>query len=554
MLLAFSLPLLMRWLGSIAVPAAVMLSSGLLTIGASALSDEGFAISMTWWGLWHTGMAMYLLGARFGAWFVGMYVSLVCVDYVAMTQDWRLFEGTSIPRDSVSWLVSEGTALMCVGLLFYVYEVAQRRTMGELTDTLLVTEENERRLESVLESSTAAICSLDTELRLMAFNPAFADMMAGACGRAPMIGARMSEYGDEPRVAQWLSEVEAVLTGRGRRRIEDVAVEGGRRRETVIHPIALGERVIGVTLFSEDIEDRKQMEEERRRLHQELTQVSREAGMASVASEVLHTIGNVLNSVGVSAMMMQAEIKELRSVSLDQAVALMEAHADDLPGFLRHDPQGRRVLALVRALGSHVGAQEQRLRAEGAALQQGVEQLTRVLRAQQVYTRRGGTIETCTAAELVELALSLHAPSWTRAGITIERALQALPPLRIDRNRVIEILVNLIANARRALEDSDRPDKRLVLRAERASAGRVRLVVEDNGVGIAAEAMPKLFELGFTTKADGTGLGLHAGANAARSLGGTLRCESEGVGEGARFILELPVEPVKDPGRLGTTR
>ncbi len=93
-----------------------------------------------------------------------------------------------------------------------------------------------------------------------------------------------------------------------------------------------------------------------------------------------------------------------------------------------------------------------------------------------------------------------------------------------------------------------------MLRAAPAGEGRVRLVVEDNGVGIAPAVMPKLFELGFTTKAEGTGLGLHAGANAARSLGGTLRCESEGPGQGARFILELPVEAPREPLQPGSER
>ncbi|WP_428261734.1 sensor histidine kinase [Haliangium sp.] len=550
-LLAFSLPLLMRWLGSVAVPAAVLLSTCLLTVLGLSLTDEGFVLSRTWWVLFHTGMAIYLIGIRYGMLFMGMFLSILVADYLAMTTGWRLFDGLTVPLDSISWLVSDGTALVTLGLLFYVHEVAQRRTMGELTNTLLEAEQKERRLESVFESTSAAICSLDAELRLVAFNRPFADLMSGGFGASPTIGCQLSEYEVEPRLARWVSEAKTVLTEGERRRFEDDVGEGERRYETIIHPVVLDDgRVIGATLFSEDIEARKQTEEERKRLHQELSQASREAGMASVASEVLHTVGNVLNSVGVSAAIWRSKVEALRSNDLAQVVTLLESHRGDLAGFLKQDPHGRQVLALLRALAVHMSAQERRLRDEGSTLKEGVEQLTRVLRAQQTHTRRSGAIEACTAAELIDVALSLQSSTWAQWGIAIERDVQPLPPLRTDRHQVIEILVNLIANARRALTDCERSDKRLVLRAASAGEGWVRLVVDDNGVGVAAEVVPKLFKLGFTTQAEGTGLGLHAAASAARRLGGTLRCESEGAGQGARFILELPTQA---PARLVDT-
>ena len=83
--------------------------------------------------------------------------------------------------------------------------------------------------------------------------------------------------------------------------------------------------------------------------------------------------------------------------------------------------------------------------------------------------------------------------------------------------------------------------------------GRVRISVIDNGVGIAPENMGRLFRHGFTTRKSGHGFGLHSGALAAQELGGTLRAESDGPGQGAAFLLELPVAPpetrhVVEPG------
>jgi C4-dicarboxylate-specific signal transduction histidine kinase len=102
--------------------------------------------------------------------------------------------------------------------------------------------------------------------------------------------------------------------------------------------------------------------------------------------------------------------------------------------------------------------------------------------------------------------------------------------------------VNLVRNAKYACDESGRRDKLLTVRVESGS-GRVRIAVIDNGVGIPAENMNRLFNHGFTTRKSGHGFGLHSGALAAQDLGGSLRAESEGPGRGASFILELPYLP-----------
>ncbi|WP_428261730.1 sensor histidine kinase [Haliangium sp.] len=539
-------PLVLRRTQSVEA-AGMLLLTACLSVGVLVIfTQEGMEYSMTWIRPMYVVIAIYLLGPRYGVIFLVGYGAVACVDYALLEPGAALSAGGS-GRSMFATAVSNCIGLVLITLVFYVYAVAQRRTMGELADALVATEKNERQLESVLESTSAAICSLDRGLRLRAVNHTFTDLVGN---NRLAVGDRLSEYCSGPRVARWLAEAEAVLAGAGIRRIEDDGGEVGDRRETVLHPIVVdGREVVGVTLFSEDIEHRKLVEEERRRLHEELAQASREAGMSTVATEVLHTVGNVLNSVGVSASMMQMEVARMRSASLDQAVALMEQHREELPLFLQQDPRGRGVLELLRALAVHFSERERLLAEEGRALKDGVEQLSRMLRAQHTYARQGGVGELCSVAELVDVAMSLHAPSWARYGITVERHLEELPPLVTNRNRVIEIFVNLIGNARHALESCDHPDKRLVLRGEPVGEDRVRIVVEDNGVGIAPEVMPKLFELGFTTKAEGTGLGLHAGANAARHLGGRLSCESDGPGKGARFILELPVAPPHEPER-----
>ncbi|TLY77110.1 MAG: ATP-binding protein, partial [Gammaproteobacteria bacterium] len=119
-----------------------------------------------------------------------------------------------------------------------------------------------------------------------------------------------------------------------------------------------------------------------------------------------------------------------------------------------------------------------------------------------------------------------------------------VPPITVDKNRALQILVNLVKNAKHACDDSRRSDKRVTLRISRCPLG-VSIVVTDNGVGIPAQNMTRIFSHGFTTRKNGHGFGLHSGALAARELGGSLAAASDGPGCGAVFTLQLPLTPPK---------
>jgi signal transduction histidine kinase len=146
-------------------------------------------------------------------------------------------------------------------------------------------------------------------------------------------------------------------------------------------------------------------------------------------------------------------------------------------------------------------------------------------------------------SDLVEDSLRLNLGALTRHGVELVREFQDLPPLRLEKHKVLQILVNLISNAKYACDDVPGDDKRLILRVgTRSETGRVYIAVNDNGVGIPKENLTRIFNHGFTTRAAGHGFGLHGSALAAREIGGTLTVHSEGLGTGATFTLELPVE------------
>jgi signal transduction histidine kinase len=169
---------------------------------------------------------------------------------------------------------------------------------------------------------------------------------------------------------------------------------------------------------------------------------------------------------------------------------------------------------------------------------------------QQNYARISGIRETIVVADLVEDAVRLNIESLERHRVQIRREYGPVPAGETEKHKVLQILVNLIQNAKNAMSETGQSEKELILRVEEAGPGRARVIVTDNGQGIAGENLTKIFGHGFTTRKDGHGFGLHSGALAARQLGGSLTAHSEGVGRGASFTLEIPITAPKrrNPG------
>jgi signal transduction histidine kinase len=179
--------------------------------------------------------------------------------------------------------------------------------------------------------------------------------------------------------------------------------------------------------------------------------------------------------------------------------------------------------------------------AELDGLTKNVEHIKQIVAMQQSYSKLGGVRETLSLAEVVDDALQLNDAALGRHGVKVAREYEPLPPLALDRHKVLQILINLIRNAKYALDDANPPVKQLTIRLGRNGCNTVQVAVSDNGVGIAPENLTRIFQHGFTTRKDGHGFGLHNAALAAQEMGGTLRVHSDGTGRGATFTLELPL-------------
>jgi signal transduction histidine kinase len=298
-------------------------------------------------------------------------------------------------------------------------------------------------------------------------------------------------------------------------------------------------QTLGAVLIVQDVTERKLADLELERVHKQLLAASRQAGMAEIATNVLHNVGNVLNSVNVSASLLAERINNPKSSGVARVASLLKDHTADLGAFISSDERGRHLPAYLAQLADQLQTDKRVALEELASLRENIEHIKDTVNMQQSYAKLCGVTETVAVAALVEDGLRMNAGALARHGITLRREIAELPPITVDKHKVLQILVNLVRNAKYACDESGRADKTMTIRVE-GDDERVRISVADNGIGIRAENMSRLFTHGFTTRASGHGFGLHSGALTARELGGALTASSDGPGCGATFTLELP--------------
>jgi len=308
--------------------------------------------------------------------------------------------------------------------------------------------------------------------------------------------------------------------------------------------------IIGTFGITKDISDLKEAERRIGEVHRQLLEASRLAGMAEIATNVLHNVGNVLNSVNISAGLIGDRLRASKLKGLERAVGLMDEHAGDLGAFLTQDTRGKLLPGYLRDLAQVLLAEQAAIAEELALLAKSVDHIKEVVATQQSYAGASRVVEFLKFDELLDDALRMNAGALTRHKVEVVKQIPELPELPLDRHRLLQILVNLISNAKQAM--SGAPAGRspcITLGAALLTApdGRVlRITVADNGEGIVSENLVRVFAHGFTTRSNGHGFGLHSCAMAAQEMGGTLSAHSQGTGCGATFVLEIPLGAQED--------
>ena len=296
--------------------------------------------------------------------------------------------------------------------------------------------------------------------------------------------------------------------------------------------------------FNYMVDALQQAKQEGKVAQQQLVQTARQAGMAEMMSNVLHNVGNVLNSVGVTTSTMRQRIAKSRISSLSNLAALIEERGDKLADYLATDPQGRKVPTYLLSLSDHLVKEQVGFLKDVQTLDRHVRHVRDIIHLQQDYSRTRGLTEPVQIETIIEDALQLNQQQNAKFDIQVEKDYAALPECWMDRHKLLQILINLFSNARHAVMAKEiRPGLIRVVVKRTETDDQVRIEVSDNGIGIAFDNLTRIFQHGFTTRPDGHGFGLQSSAIAAAEMGGSLRAESRGVCKGATFVVDLPFRP-----------
>lgn len=277
---------------------------------------------------------------------------------------------------------------------------------------------------------------------------------------------------------------------------------------------------------------------ERDAVHRDLVDVSRTAGMAEVASGVLHNVGNVLNSVNIAVSRMDQTVCGSKVDSLSAVSEMLNKYSDDLVGFIESDQRGQKLPAFLTEISHHLGKTMNDLGEDLDGLATNIEHIKQIVAKQQAFAKVSTVNELLDLDSIVREAIELDKTSLTRHGVEITTQFEPVGSVKSDRHKLLQILVNLITNAKNAMNDVD-PGSRQLKIGIHDNGVAIVIEVTDNGSGISAENLPMIFSHGFTTRIDGHGFGLHSSALNAKELGGSLHVESPGEGMGATFRLEL---------------
>jgi PAS domain S-box-containing protein len=419
---------------------------------------------------------------------------------------------------------------------------ANKLMMEELAE---LTAEMERLIEALrvqnlhfqaaLDNMSQGLCLLDVEGRLTVANQRFLQIY-GLSADAGTPGRPMADILGNSVVVQRPQAYLALTSSRQAGTLIQ-ELSDGRFIRIVHEPLARG----GSVDTFEDITERKRAETELVGAHKQLLDISHKAGMAEVATGVLHNVGNVLNSVNVSTHLLAEYVQKSKGPGLTRVAALLREHEGNLGGFVTTHPQGKHLLPHLETLGQHLEAERGAMGAELEVLRDKVGHIKEIVMMQQSLAMVAGVQEQLKITDLVEDSLRLSAAALTRHRIKLLRDYQDAPVINVDKHKALQILVNLVSNAKYACVESGRTDSCMTIRVIKDDE-HVKVSVTDNGVGIASENMTRIFNHGFTTRKTGHGFGLHSAALAARELGGALTVHSEGPGCGATFTLELPAE------------
>lgn len=261
-------------------------------------------------------------------------------------------------------------------------------------------------------------------------------------------------------------------------------------------------------------------------------------GMADISTEILHNFGNTLNSINSSVSILKEAANSSPFADLQKANGLLFKRMNDIGTFFNEDQTGVKLIRFYLQLGSSFAELRKQMLYQIQRLHNKVNLIQEVITTQQNYAGSEGTVEALDIATVIEDAIKMHAGILNKHRIHIAKEFQAIPKVMAQRIKLFHILVNIINNALDAMAETPEPERTLKFVISTDNRGKF-LRITDNGCGIPAHLLVKIFENGYTTKKKGNGLGLHNCAGYMAEMNGKIWAESNGPGQGATFVLQF---------------
>lgn len=265
-----------------------------------------------------------------------------------------------------------------------------------------------------------------------------------------------------------------------------------------------------------------------------LIKKAHQAGMAEVARDSLHNIGNVLNSINITLQNMKKDFKEYPLEDYNMACDLLESQMDHLDEFMSEKGKGQKLLSFYLKLRDIFNETNQKNLSQLNRLIEKVDLIKQIILYQKDYASKEKFLEEVHIKSLMQDALAIIDKKDCKIINTVDEKLYVIGV----KTQVTHIFINLLKNAVEAMENTPKEDKIITISA-RKKKNTVEIVISDRGQGIEKNLLDRIFSHGFSTKEKGQGFGLHSCANYMMQMGGSIRAESKGLNKGATFILEF---------------
>jgi len=296
-----------------------------------------------------------------------------------------------------------------------------------------------------------------------------------------------------------------------------------------------------LTYYQQQLEEKvKERTEEIKILHKKLIDAARLAGRADITTGILHNAGNILNSINIDTNILEQILDKSKVDSIIKIADLLTKQKKQLVQYIQTNPKAEQLPSLLLKIGILTSQQNKDFKIKLQELKNNIDHITQIINTQLSHKSFTGYTEKITIDEIISDAIKILEPSIINHHIILINKKANLPPTPLDRHKVLQILINLLKNAKDSLKETTNNNKTITIEAYKSATKQMTITITDTGMGISKQKLNSIFNLGYTSKKDGHGFGLHSAANAAREMKGDLTVTSKGINKGATFILQLP--------------